>query len=215
MKTLTAIAVAVALGTTAAANAYEQPAYSVAETREGFEIRSYAPYLVVETVVEGEFDAARNAAFRKLFDYISGKNAVRERIAMTVPVTSNSAPRSEKIEMTVPVKTSSPASAGAHVMQFVVPSKYTLDSVPQPTDATVSVRRIEAQSLAVRTYSGRSSEVNYRENEAALLDALRAAGYTTTGAPMFAVYNGPFTPWFLRRNEVMVPVDPPKQASGG
>jgi hypothetical protein len=106
--------------------------------------------------------------------------------------------------MTVPV-TTAPAGSGT-VMQFFLPAKYTLDTAPRPTDERVRVRRLDERLTAVRTYSGRTTDANYRENEAALLKDLERAGYAVTGQPLFAVYNGPFTPWFMRRNEVIVPV---------
>jgi hypothetical protein len=207
MRLLETIAAAAILVLPVGAAAYEQPPYSVAKQHDGFEIRSYAPYLVAETTAEGDFESARNAAFRRLFDYISGGNKPGERIAMTVPVTSDASDRGEKIEMTVPVATAELPGRRAHVMQFVVPSKYTPETVPQPLDGRVTVRRLDAQLMAVRTYSGRSNEANFRENETWLLQRLAQAGYTPKAKPVLAVYNGPFTPWFLRRNEVMVIVE--------
>lgn len=210
MKLLETIAATAALALPVVAAAYEQPPFSVVTQHEGFEIRSYPPYLVAETTEEGDFESARNAAFRRLFDYISGGNKAGERIPMTIPVTSNATERGEKIEMTAPVTTTAVPDARSHLMQFVVPAKYTLETAPQPLDARVKLRLLDAQWVAVRTYSGRWNEANYRENEAWLLQGLAQAGYKLKGTPTFAVYNGPFTPWFLRRNEVMIPVEAPK-----
>jgi len=192
-----------ALLTGCAAMAYEQPKYAVAGSSPSFELRRYAPYAVVETTVRGEFDAARNAAFRRLFAYISGANRDQQKLDMTIPVVTESA--RQKIEMTAPVLTAS-ADSGAMLMQFVLASRFSAHTAPVPTDPAVRVREVGEQWIAARTFSGRASESNFRDNEAALLDAMREAGVTPLGEPRFAVYNGPFTPWFLRRNEVLVPV---------
>jgi hypothetical protein len=91
-------------------------------------------------------------------------------------------------------------------MQFVLPSRFDASKAPQPTDSEVRIRDVAAQTIAARRFSGRPTESNYRDNEARLLAALRDAGLATTDVPRFALYNPPFTPWFLRRNEVLVPV---------
>ena len=188
-------------------SAYEEPTYEVARKTEAFEIRRYAPYVVVETEMRGEYDQARNDAFRKLFAYIGGANRAQAKLEMTVPVVTEPQP-SEKIAMTVPVM-SEPTARGEQVMQFVLPARFDEQSSPQPTDPQLRVRRVDAQWLAVRVYSGRASDSNYRENAFELMRALAAAELTPAGPARFAVYNGPFTPWFLRRNEVMVPIAGP------
>jgi hypothetical protein len=185
-------------------SAYEEPAYEVARKTDQFEIRRYAPYVVVETEMRGEYDQARNDAFRKLFAYIGGANRVQAKLEMTVPVVME--PAAEKIEMTVPVLTGTEPDGNRQVMQFVLPARFDEQTAPQPTDLQLRVRRVDAQWLAVRVYSGRASDSNYRENAFELMRALAAAELTPAGPARFAVYNGPFTPWFLRRNEVMVPI---------
>jgi SOUL heme-binding protein len=197
------ILLAALLAAHGAALAYEQPPYEVHQVFEGFEIRRYAPYWVVEAEVAGDFDSASNAAFRKLFDYISGNNRQQQKVEMTAPVVSRDV--GQKIEMTVPVLTRS-TGASRYAMQFMLPSSFTADTVPQPLDPELRVRQLDAQWVAARTYSGRSSERNYRDNEAELLRLLQAAKVVPMGPPSLAIYNGPFTPWFLRRNEVIVPV---------
>ena len=122
----------------------------------------------------------------------------------TIPVVSK--PAGEKIEMTVPVVTQ-PANGASTLMQFVLPSRFDASTAPQPIDSEIRVRDVAEQLIAARKYSGRASESNYRDNETKLLTALQDAGLTPTDAPRFAVYNGPFTPWFMRRNEVLAPVE--------
>jgi hypothetical protein len=191
------------IGASTPVSAYEEPKYTVEGTHEGFELRRYAPQLVVETTTRGDFDAARNEAFRRLFRYISGANRSQAKISMTVPVTT--AGSGEKIAMTIPV-TSAGTPGGGTVMQFVVPSSYTRDTVPQPTDPNLSIREIGTRLIAARHYSGRSTAANYERELGELRGLLPAAGLVEIGEPTFAVYNGPFTPWFLRRNEVLVEV---------
>lgn len=206
VRTLAALLLLTTLfGVVAPVSAYEEPKYTVEHSYEGFELRRYAPLLVVETTARGDFDAARNEAFMRLFRYISGANRARAEIAMTAPVTS--AKQSEKIAMTIPV-TSAATAGGDMAMQFVVPSRYSAATVPQPTDPAVSIREVGARLIAARRYSGRSTRENYDEQLAALLTQLAAARLVAIGEPTFAVYNGPFTPWFLRRNEVQVEVRP-------
>ena len=188
-------------------SAYEEPAYEVARKTDDFEIRRYAPYTVIEAPMRGEYDEARNDAFRKLFAYISGANRAQQKVEMTVPVVTEPQP-SEKIAMTVPVM-SEPTARGEQVMQFVLPAQFDEATAPQPTDPALRLRRVEAQWVAARRYSGRASEGNYRENAVALIGALSQADITPAGAARFAVYNGPFTPWFMRRNEVLVPIEAP------
>lgn len=189
--------------------AYEEPAYEVLEEREDYEVRRYAPYIVAETSVEADFRSAGKQAFRRLFGYISGKNRSAETMEMTAPVASTQ--RSEKIEMTVPVVRTTPAEPvegpASYTYYFVMPSGYTLETLPEPEDPRIALRRIPERTVAVRRYSGRANESNYRANRDRLLQALRRDGATLRGEPVSAVYNGPFTLSFLRRNEVMVEIE--------
>lgn len=185
--------------------ASEQPEYEVLRTTQDFELRRYGERWVAETVVAGDFGQARNAAFRRLFDYISGANRGRTEIAMTSPVTTSEAGAREAIEMTSPVV--SEARGEAQRMRFFLPAKLAAVGAPEPVDPTVQLRLLPPQVFAARRYSGRANEANYRREQEALLQALQAAGLSTAGPPQLAVYDGPFTPPFWRRNEVLVPVE--------
>lgn len=189
--------------------AYEQPKYDIIEKYDDFELRRYAPYVVAETIVSGSFDEAGNRAFRILFKYISGDNLKKTEIPMTAPVNQSHAIESGKeIEMTAPVEqTPDGKNSDTYMFSFIMPSKYTLDTLPIPADPRIKLRQVKSRLLAARTYSGTWSEKRYRENEAALLKALKAAGFTTVGEPIFARYNAPFSLWFLRKNEVLVEVE--------
>jgi hypothetical protein len=117
--------------------------------------------------------------------------------------------------MTAPVsqRPVSAADAGdSYRVSFVMPDRYTLETLPEPKDPRVTLRREPERLMAVRRYSGRWTESNYRRQERALLDAVREAGLTTIGTPVYARYNSPFSLWFNRRNEVMVEVAEPDTA---
>jgi hypothetical protein len=183
------------------AMALEEPAHQVIEQDGDFELRQYAAYLVAETRVEASFTEAGNAAFRRLFRYIGGDNAAQEKIAMTAPVTQE---KGEKIAMTVPV--TQVADGDSYRVAFIVPSKYTAQTVPVPTDPRVAIREVPAQRVAVWRYSGRWTEERYDEMEGKLRAAMAARGLGAAGPPVLARYNPPFMPWFMRRNEVLIPV---------
>ncbi len=192
-----------------AAFAYEQPKYEIVKIYDRFELRRYSPYIVAETVVSGKFDDAGNKAFRILFKYISGDNLKKTEIPMTAPVNQSPAIEGgEKIEMTAPVEqTPHRKTVDTYVFSFVMPSKYTMETLPSPADPRVKLRQVKSRLLAALTYSGTWSEKRYRQHEAALLEAVKSAGFATVGEPIFARYNSPFTLWFLRKNEVLVELE--------
>jgi hypothetical protein len=179
-------------------SAIEEPKYSVVRQYDGFEIREYAPYLVAEVVVPGPSEEAGNQGFRILAGYIFGKNKGERKIAMTAPVAQ--APAPAKIEMTAPVTQA--AASGGYVVQFAMPSEYTLETLPEPLDPQVKLKEVPAGRFAVIRYSGTWSERNYVEHLEKLERGVEAAGLRTTGSPIYSRYNAPFVPWFMRRNEI-------------
>jgi SOUL heme-binding protein len=184
------------------AHAIEEPAYTVTRTIGEVEVRRYAPYVVAEVVVPGSADAAGNAGFRILAAYIFGENRGRQRLSMTAPVTETAAP--VRLPMTAPV-TQSPA-AGGYRVQFVLPRGTTVTTAPVPLDARIAIREIGPTSVAVIRYSGLWSQSNYDEHLATLRAALGRAGIVALGEPTYSRYDPPFKPWFLRRNEIWLPV---------
>ena len=199
------VAIIVVLATSTAM-AIEEPRFKVLEKDGSFELREYSPYIVAETRVEAGFEEAGNVAFQRLFRYISGNNVAQQEIAMTAPVTQA---RGEKISMTAPV--SQVADGNAYVVAFTLPSNYTLATAPRPLDPTVQIRQVPEQLIACWRYSGRWTASNYREQELLLRERIKARRLITRGDPVLARYNPPFTPWFMRRNEVLIPVAaPPK-----
>lgn len=193
--------------TPALAAAYEEARYKTIHTYSEFEIRQYEPFIVAEVTVNGEFGDVGNLSFRLLFDYISGNNAPRTSIPMTGPVIPQ-AVNGEKIDMTAPVlQTQTENSPDDYIFSFVMPARYTLETIPMPVDNRIVIREIPAKTVAVRTYSGNWSEKNYRENETMLMQSLANLGIKTLAMPVYARYNSPFSLWFIRRNESMVEIE--------
>ena len=196
MKGLAAVATIVLALLSPMASAIEEPKFTVIRQYDGFEIREYAPYLVAEVVVPGPAEEAGNQGFRILAGYIFGKNKGERKIAMTAPVAQAPA----KIEMTAPVTQA--ADNGGYVVQFTMPSKYTLETLPEPLDPQVKLKDVPGGRFAVIRYSGTWSERNYKEHLEKLERGVEAAGLRTTGSPIYSRYNAPFVPWFMRRNEI-------------
>ena len=189
--------------------AIEEPSYRVVQPLDGAdiraEIREYAPYVVAQVLVSASAEDAGTEAFPILAGYIFGKNKGARTLDMTAPVTQTAAP--VKLEMTAPV-TQSPAPGG-FVVQFVLPRGVTLATAPEPIDPRVQLRDVPARRVAVIQYSGFWSQSNYEEHLAKLQAALRSAELAWSGEPTLSRYNPPFTPWFLRRNEIWLTLRPP------
>ncbi|MEM7706538.1 MAG: heme-binding protein [Pseudomonadota bacterium] len=176
--------------------AAEEPDYRVLAQREGYELRQYEAYLVAETDVPGSQRSGGNQAFRVLAGYIFGKNQSQEKMAMTIPVTAQL--DEEASQEGQPI----------YHWQFVMERKYRREDLPTPLDNRVRVREIPPRLVAARRYSGSTGERNFLKNLQALEKALARDGVMPAGQPLAAVYNGPLTPGFLRRNEVLVEVAP-------
>jgi hypothetical protein len=199
MRLVAAIVTGAALGVSSPmANAIEEPRYTVVQEHAGFEIREYAPYLVAEVLVPGPSDEAGNQGFRILAGYIFGRNKGERQISMTAPVSQ--APAPVRMEMTAPVTQA--ATDGGYIVQFVMPSAFTLATLPEPLDERIRLREVPGGRFAVIRYSGTWSEANYREHLATLERGVAAAGLRTSGSPIYSRYNAPFVPWFMRRNEI-------------
>jgi len=166
--------------------------YEVEACYEDIEVRRY-PGLVLATV-DGTDD---NSMFGVLFEYIAGRNRARRKIDMTAPVIT-----SEKMPMTAPV-----ISAGGK-MSFVMPAGLAPESVPEPLDPRVRIERVPARRVAVVRFKGRAGERSVVEETALLLCEAGKAGLSSVGEPFLMRYNSPFTPGFMRRNEVGIEVGP-------
>jgi hypothetical protein len=187
-------------------HATEEPEYQVLRELAGIEVRQYAAYAVAEVVVPGPSGEAGNQAFPILAGYIFGKNKGERKFAMTAPVTQAAMP--VKLEMTAPVTQT--AAPGGFLVQFVLPKGVTAADAPEPLDARVQLREVLPSRVAVIRYSGFWSESNYGEHLAKLQATLRAADLAWEGAPVYSRYNAPFTPWFMRRNEIWLQLASPR-----
>lgn len=180
--------------------AYESPTYRVVDRFGEIEIREYESYLVAETTVDGDLEGAGNRGFRVLAKYIFGDNQGKRKIAMTAPVSQEVAEGS-KISMTAPV--TQEKSGDKYTIRFMMPAEYSREELPEPNDPRIAIREIPARSLAAVRYSGTWSKRNYQKHLDQLIATLAAEGYQSVGEPIWARYNPPFMPWFLRRNEIL------------
>ena len=171
----------------------EHQPYDVIREHPDFELRRYPDHVVAETRVTGSFEGAGNSSFRRLVGYIGGRNTDSRKVAMTAPV----------------VQETEDEAAGRFVVGFVLPADLDRDNAPDPTDPSVHLRAVPEQTAAALRFSGRWTQERYDEHARRLLAALDAAGLEVVGPVRFARFDPPWTPWFLRRNEVVVPVRTP------
>ena len=174
--------------------ALEEPKYEIIKSNKDYEIRKYNNRLAIQTEYSYE-----NSGFRYLFNYISGENNISEKVSMTVPVT-----QSVKIDMTSPVTQFN--NNGKMVMQFYLPSKFTLENAPKPSNSRVNLVTMEGGHFAVLKYSGSSSDKNYLKKLNKLKDSLIKDKIEMLDSGTKATFNGPFTLPILRRNEAMIEI---------
>ena len=201
IRVITAVLLLLLTGATTAMATEEAP-YTVIKTDDIFELREYAPQVLAEIIVEGDLEGAGNKAFRPLFRYISGDNKSRGKIAMTAPVSQE--PTGEKISMTAPV--SQQSVQGKWAVSFMMPASYTMESLPTPDDPNIKLRQVPVRRVAAVWYSGFWSEEKYLLHKEKLEKWIKDNRFTVTGDPVWARYNPPFTLWFMRRNEILIPV---------
>jgi len=182
--------------------AIEEAKYTVVTKQDDFEIRDYAPHVLAEVMVSGNLEDAGKEAFRVLFKYISGDNERQDKLAMTAPVSQQGT--SEKIDMTAPV--GQQRFKGKWLVSFTMPASYTLETLPKPLNSSVVLREIPSRKLAAVQYSGFWSEEGYLSNKARLESWIKKKDLEVVGEPIWARYNAPFSLWFLRRNEVLIPI---------
>jgi hypothetical protein len=186
------------------AMATEEPAFVLAAHEGDFEVRDYPALVAAEVSVTGSRDEAANAGFRLLAGYIFGGNTRRQSIAMTAPVVQ-ARPTSETIAMTAPVTQT--GGAGAWVVRFVMPSTYTLETLPTPNDARVRLIPVPAARYAVVRFSGLAQPADVERRTATLRAFIERRGLRAIGAASLARYDPPWTLWFMRRNEVWIPIE--------
>lgn len=185
----------------AMASNVETPDYKVSSKSGNLEIREYGPTIVAEATVGGERDKAIQRGFGIIADYIFGNNLSSAKVAMTAPVTQQS---SEKIAMTAPV--TQQAKGQSWNVRFVMPSKYTMETLPKPVNPQVALIEMPATRFAAIRFSGFASEVSLDAQEARLRAFIAERGLIATNMPQYAFYNAPWTLPFMRRNEIMIEI---------
>ena len=187
--------------------ALEKPDYEILYEDGNIEYRFYEPYLVAQTEVsmDDNYNSASNEGFRRLFKYITGANTSEVDIAMTAPVQMSMDDSGQKIDMTAPVQQIE--NENFLRVAFMLPSKFDMMSAPIPTDDRVTIKQIPARIMAVIRYSGRWTEKNRSKYEYRLRENLELHAITAISQTETASYNPPFTPPFMRRNEIMLEVE--------
>lgn len=189
----------------------ERPKYTVVGHVENIELRRYESYIVAEVTIDDDENSAMTRGFRPLADYIFGANITQDEVEMTSPVLQQSS-KSEEIAMTSPVLQSTTAateSAGTapQTIQFIMPSQYTLETLPKPNNPEVHIKKVTGYTVGVIAFSGTGGMNDMREKESQLRGTLKRHTIRTTGPAMYARYDPPWTPAAERLNEVMIPVD--------
>jgi hypothetical protein len=183
----------------------EGPVYSVVKKDGRVEIRDYQGYITAQVNVSSDYNGALYSGFMKLFNYISGKNTNRSKISMTVPVTQEQKPVSEKIPMTAPV-TSEKVKNNEYVVSFIMPAEYTLVTLPIPEDKNITFKQIEPHRAAVISFSGRMDEALANKKMAELSEWLDKNNMRPKSNFIMAQYDPPWIPGFMRKNEIIVEV---------
>lgn len=181
----------------------EEPAYQVVEERDGYEIRQYETYVIAKTQVQGSYDSALNQGFSQIADYIFGNNTSKTRIEGNL---ASGERASEKIAMTIPVAQTESGTPDIYTVYFVMPSVYTIDTLPKPNNDKVILEEVAGYTAAVKRFSWGSNEERVKKQREDLLQQLKDDNITAVGEPTSAFYNPPATPPFMRRNEILVPI---------
>jgi hypothetical protein len=189
--------------------ATEEPSFKVTLKKGQIEVRDYPALIAAEVRVSGDRGEAVSAGFKLLAGYIFGGNERRQSIAMTAPVmqTSNGsagsgASGSEKIAMTAPVMQS--GEDGAWTIRFMMPKEYTLATLPVPKDTRVQLVSLPPARFGVIRFSGLAREPDIESNTAELKAFIASNHFSIAGPASLARYDPPWTPWFMRRNEVLI-----------
>lgn len=183
-------------------NDVETASYKTISSNKPFSIREYPPMIVAQVVMEGERKEAVQSGFRALADFIFGNNTAATKIEMTAPVGQ----QSENINMTAPV--SQQAQDNKWTIQFIMPSKFTMETLPKPNNNTVKITELPTRKYVAIRFSGLSSQSNLQKHKAMLDAHVDAEGITTKGEAIYAFYNHPWTLPILRRNEIMYELAP-------
>jgi DNA gyrase inhibitor GyrI len=169
------------------ASQVERARYRTVRRQRDIEIRDYTPMIVAEVELSGDREAAIQRGFRTLADYIFGNNTAMRAIAMTAPVTQQGNPENWQV-------------------RFVMPARYTTDTLPKPIDPSVNLKHLEAKRFAAIRFSGSAHDAGLQRHTGRLDAFIRDNGLRPLSAPAYAFYNPPWTLPFLRRNEVLIEI---------
>jgi DNA gyrase inhibitor GyrI len=181
----------------------EEPNYEVVLEEDSFQVRKYPEILVAQTTTTGDYKETSSKGFKRLAGYIFGDNVVKEKISMTTPVLQEK--KSEKIEMTAPVYRQQDDSNWT--MNFVLPSKYTLETVPTPINKNVVIKQLPGNKVATLRYSGRMTEASINEHTQKLENWVNEKDFSVIGMAYSAAYDPPWTLPMLRRNEIHIQIE--------
>lgn len=189
--------------------ATEEPNFTILNQTEDFELRRYEPQIVAQTWVTGDQKEAGNKGFKILADYIFGNNTApsgdSSKISMTSPVKMQpQTGESKKIAMTAPVAMQE--QDGKWRVRFVMPSQYTMQTLPKPNNSEVSIIEVPAKTYGVIKFSGLTGEEKVAEKTTQLENWMQ--NLEIVGTPEMARYNPPWTLPFMRRNEIMIEYQP-------
>jgi SOUL heme-binding protein len=182
----------------------EKPTYRILEDQEGYEVREYQSYIVAETKVSGSRQEALKTGFQIIADYIFGNNVSKSSIAMTVPVLESQS--SEKISMTSPVL-STENSTSERTIAFVLPSKYSLETLPIPNNTAVIIREVPAHKVAVLKFTWYATPARIENKKKLLLSLLEKNQVTIIGDIQVAQYNPPLSMPLILRNEIIIGIE--------
>lgn len=180
----------------------EEPSYKVISKTDDYEVRLYDPYIIAKTTVSGDYQKAMNDGFREVATYIFGGNNADNEIEMTVPVLENTP---QEIAMTVPVLDT--GNTNKRTVAFVMPSKFTLESLPVPNSDKVTFAEVAQRKVAVLRYGFYANEARIDAKKRELLESLRRSDISVKGEVTSARYNPPFSMPLLLRNEVFVEIN--------
>lgn len=169
----------------------EQLPYTLLRDFGDFEVRRYPEHVLVQVTGQGDFTSVGYRAFQPLFQFISGNNSSSQSIAMTAPVLQEE------------------VAANTHVVSFVMPRDMAAEATPAPRDARVATKPVAGFDAAVLSFSGSWNEDRLHAKGAQLLRAAAKAGLETTGNVMYARFNPPWMPPFLKRNEALIALAKP------
>jgi hypothetical protein len=171
----------------------EEPDYDVVREDGAIEIRDYDAMIIAETIKSGYHEKARRSGFDTLADYIFARNRDGKKIAMTTPVLQQLAEGEGRMK--------------GWAIRFVMPKKYTMANLPQPASSDVTLRDVPARRVAAIRFSGNFNATLASKQLMSLYNYLADNNLKQKSDPQYAFYNPPWTPGFMKRNEILIEIE--------